>query len=365
MSKNVKKFLSYLLGAVLALGLGLTYAYAVGGNDSNTFVTRTEWEEKISQIEASLDNISKTVNKNNMDFVMNGPRLQVGLVEGFENKGGGFDFKTVFSSNARNPQRDTDGGTRMFIDNMMLIQDTWDGRQALKHSTPWYNGNTNAPMYACQARFALRSTEPSVYLIVSIYQMYRGSYSPYTLCNIFQVSYVDLNNQTSNYSSPKVVTITLPRTEWGIWYGRELTTIPDYSRRSDYIFTGTPADTVFPDYLYRSETNTNTTYNLSNPGEGFITRTSTSNDITFIFEFPANACTIRQARDTYEPSYGAAWIIGPKNMKGKKFGNSTDKIAVDTSTLITNRAIAKVYSPQKGCLSLKSYLNGEIPILNE
>ena len=50
MGKNMKKVLSYALGAILALGVGLSYAYAVGANDSNAFVTKTEWNAKVAQI---------------------------------------------------------------------------------------------------------------------------------------------------------------------------------------------------------------------------------------------------------------------------------------------------------------------------
>ena len=78
--KQVKKTLSYLLAIVLALGIGLTYAYAVGANDSNAFVTTTEWEAKFAQLETSLDNVLKTVNDTNMDYVLNGPTLQVNVI---------------------------------------------------------------------------------------------------------------------------------------------------------------------------------------------------------------------------------------------------------------------------------------------
>ena len=49
MKKNIKRYLSYVLGVILAMGLGLSYAYAVGANDSNAFVTTTEWETKVAQ----------------------------------------------------------------------------------------------------------------------------------------------------------------------------------------------------------------------------------------------------------------------------------------------------------------------------
>ena len=87
MGKNMKKLLSYTLGIILAMGLGLSYAYAVGANDSNAFVTNTEWEAKVTQIETSIDNVKKTISDTNMDFVMNGPRLQTSVVDGTWNCG--------------------------------------------------------------------------------------------------------------------------------------------------------------------------------------------------------------------------------------------------------------------------------------
>ena len=98
MGKNMKKVLSYALGIILAMGIGLTYAYAVGANDSNAFVTKTEWDQKAAQIESHIDNIVKTVSDNNMDFVMNGARLQVNLIDGFENIGGGRDSSGYLNS---------------------------------------------------------------------------------------------------------------------------------------------------------------------------------------------------------------------------------------------------------------------------
>ena len=56
MHKNIKKVLSYIVAIVLALGIGVTYAYAVGGNDTNNLMTKTEWQQKIDQIRASIDN---------------------------------------------------------------------------------------------------------------------------------------------------------------------------------------------------------------------------------------------------------------------------------------------------------------------
>ena len=113
MKKNFKKCLSYVLGVVLAMGLGLSYAYAVGANDSNAFVTTTEWEQRVAQIEASLDNVNKTINDTSMDFMMNGPRLRSGLMEGFENIGGflGWDFFDTYNGQYRVAALNSTSGT--------------------------------------------------------------------------------------------------------------------------------------------------------------------------------------------------------------------------------------------------------------
>ena len=361
MGKNMKKVLSYALGVVLALGVGFSYAYAVGANDSNAFVTKTEWNAKVAQIEASLDNVTKTINDNNMDFVMNGPRLQAGLIDGFENKGGGYTADTVLRHPYRDTQRSAHATTRMYIHNNVVLGDSWDGRQIIKHSPVWYGGDTDNTPYACQARFAVQSKDPNIYVIVSLYNVSSATSAPYSRCYIMQATYVDLSNQTTNYGSAKEVEVTLPLSDWDQIYAQG-TTIPPLPRTSAGVYTGRPSDTTWHQYIIYGNSNSHTTGNLSNPATGYVTRSVSATDVTMKFEFPANTCTIRHvnASDPY-----SVWTVLPKNMVGRKFGTLLDTVAISTSTLMTDRAIAKLYSPQKGCLALKSYMMGEIPILNE
>ncbi len=162
MNKNLKRIISYALGIILAMGIGLTYAYAVGANDSNAFVTKTEWNAKVAQLEATLDNITKTINDTNMDFVMNGPRLQASLVEGFENSGGvdtNLSQPFVYSANSTwNHQYNY----FQRISNICL-QDTWNGRQGIAVYTV-YGGDLNGSEYQAKCKFALRSNEDPIYI---------------------------------------------------------------------------------------------------------------------------------------------------------------------------------------------------------
>ena len=372
MKKNFKKCLAYVLGIVLAMGLGLSYAYAVGANDSNAFVTTTEWEQRVAQIRASLDNVKKTINDTNMDFVMNGPRIQVGLVEGCENTGGiiGSDFVggTYYGTQYREAAYDSIS-SRMSQGNSLMIQDQFDGRQVIK-APWWYSGDTSSTMSRLRLRFAVKTNDPNVYLVIS---WYAGEYNrmlnstpPYSWPYLQQFVYYDLANPYTDYSTAKTVEVTLPISEWWPRRGPEPPT--PLSRRSSYIYTGRIGQNEgFPDFLYWASGNSNTSLNLSNPAQGYVTRTVTSTDVTYKFEFPANTNIIRDCNWSNSPYYGI-WDTLPIDMKGRKYGNCWDKLTNSYSTAATERTarvVAKVYSPQKGCLALKSFVNGEVPILNE
>ena len=365
MKKNFKKCLSYVLGVVLAMGLGLSYAYAVGANDSNAFVTTTEWEQRVAQIEASLDNVNKTINDTNMDFVMNGPRLQTSLMEGFENYGGHLGIRFFNSSGGQyrsSTLNSTEG--KQFYFNHFHIQDQFDGRQSLRPGMNFYRSDTNNGMVTLRGRFAVKTNDPNIYLIVSLYCGDYRTTAPHYWQYLSQVMYIDMANPYTNYSTAKTVEVTLPLSEWWPIVGDAAPTAQ--SRNSNYIYTGRiGTDVAFPYYLYWGSGNTYTTYNLSNPGTGYVTRSVTSTDVTFRYEFPANANIIRECKAGNSPG---AWDILPIHMNGRKFATFYDSLYNSFSTTEagkTERVIAKVYSPQKGCLALKSYINGEIPILNE
>ena len=349
MGKNMKKVLPYALGIILAMGIGLTYAYAVGANDSNAFVTTTEWQAKVSQLEASLDNINKTINQTNMDFMMNGPRLQAGLVEGHENFG---PITTDGFVNAYRGNSIATSWNRYAPFNRVALRDNWNGTQSFinyGHTT----GDLSNTEYLLARRFALRigGAGSSIYLIVSMY------YYVHSL----QFTWVDISKPVQDYSQPKTIQVALQRDEW-IKIVEAQNQPTDIARTSSGVYTGTVSDTTFPTTLEYTGNNTSKSrYNLSNPATGYVTRSVYADSIHMKWEFPANCCTIRHEQGSYN---NAIWQYIPRNMNGRKFGNFSDIIAVTNSTT-SYSTIAKVYSPQKGCYALKSYINGEIPILNE
>ena len=49
---------------------------------------------------------------------------------------------------------------------------------------------------------------------------------------------------------------------------------------------------------------------------------------------------------------------------GRKVGGAGDRVQIDL-TATWGGSVAKVYSPIKGCWCLKTFANGEIPIMNE
>ena len=364
MNKTFKKILTYTLATILALGVGFSYAYAVGANDSNAFITQTEWEAKVTQVEATLDNITKTISDTNMDYVMNGPRLRVSLIDGFENISGyGIGdygpFNVYRSSTANTPMN-----KYWRSGNIINLYDMWDGRQALR--IPPYGGTSDYSYEpcACRVRFAVRSDEdPNIYLCVNLYYGYRE--------RIYagEFIYVDISkdyHRADEYASARTVSVTLSTDEWSTpvlgpsYIDNKRVNLGDYSRTSSYVYTGTPASNKFAQYLRMNNNNTDTGYNLNNPGTGFVERKvdNTARTVKFIFDFPATACTIRQI-NTSSPY--CVWNVIPINMAGRKFATANEFLAINNDFY----SIAKVYSPTKGCLALKSYLNGEIPILNE
>ena len=350
MKKNFKKYLSYVLSIVLAMGLGLSYAYAVGANDSNAFVTTTEWEAKIAQIETSLDNINKTINDTNMDFMMNGPRLQAGLVEGHEN------FGPINTDGFIHAYRDTTIATpwnRYAAFNRVALRDNWNGTQSFinyGHTT----SSLSSTEYPLTRRFAMKvgGAASTIYLIVSMYYY----------VHLLQFTWVDISKPVQDYSQAKTIDLAIQRNEW-IKIVEAQNQPTEMARTNSGVYTGTAAsDTVFPTTLEYTGGNTGKSrYNLSNPSTGWVSRSVYADSIHMRWEFPANCCIIRHEQGTYN---NAIWQYIPRNMNGRKFGNFSDIIAITTSAT-TYGSIARVYSPQKGCYALKSYINGEIPILNE
>ena len=356
MGKNIKKTLSYFLGLVLALGLGISYAYAVGANDSNAFVTKQEWLEKVEQLETSIENVNKTVNDTTMDFMISGPRLRVNMVDGFENTGGqstwgnpggvAYYYSTYASTT-----------NRYWNYNSTVLMDQWDGSQGVTNYS-WPSSDQSYNQYPCLLRFALRTdNEPNTYIVVSMFYFNAETSSDggYVYMGVFDR--VTIGQGPQDYSQAGTYTVTLNLNEWGT-----LTTVnppATQAKTSSAIYTARPSEGYCtPQYMYFS--NNNAVSVFSNPGTGFLTRAVTPTQVVFTFDFPATTSTMKQF-NTSSPF--CVFNVLPINMTGRKFGNMYDQLAL-TSTGNTN-PVVKVYSPQKGSLALKSYINGEIPIFNE
>ena len=354
MGKNMKKVLSYALGICLALGVGFSYAYAVGANDSNAFVTKTEWNAKVAQLEAALDNVKKTMNDSTMDFMLNGPRLRVSLVEGFENNGGmgggGFPGDMTYRDSIL-----ASVTSKYIRTNHLFLMDNWDGSQGISSYDFSTGDNIGGTQFGIFARFALKADNiPDTYIIVSLY------YPAYTLtnnmCYMGWFNRITLKDGAQDYSSAQSITVKLPLSEWALPWGTGA--ISAQGSTSASVYTGKQSDTVFA--KTRIYTSNNSAEALSNPGTGYIRRDVTATDVSFTWDFPATACTMKQF-NTSSPY--CVFNVLPLNMRGRKFGNGSDELNLANNNYATG--IVKVYSPQKGCLALKSFLAGEIPILNE
>ena len=346
MKKNIKRYLSYVLGVILAMGLGLSYAYAVGANDSNAFVTTTEWETKVAQFEATLDNVTKTINDTNMDFMLNGSRLQASLVDGLEDVGG-----ILNTTGDIHTSQTWHHPTYNYYQNLYprnndtVILNLWDGRQVVRNVYWGGGGNYSYTCYNLKFRYAVRCTnDPNYYLVFNIYSGdYDGAY-------LWYVNYVQVGTYPISYNTARTLEVKLPIPEWYRYTG-PITSLSNVDRNNN-CSSGTPGETH--DYLQSSNTAID---GWDAPGSNAYwsqQRNSTNTEVTYRFEFPANKYGIRICT--------GYTLVVPSNLQGRKFGSPFDRIAVPSST---NVCVAKVYSPIKGCLCLKSYLNGEIPIFNE
>ncbi len=352
MKKNIKRFLSYALGVILAMGLGLSYAYAVGANDSNAFVTTTEWETKVAQIEASLDNVTKTINDTNMDFMLNGPRLQASLVEGWENGGVPNDHtQQIRSTGIPHYQDMTHTINIQPVYNELMLVDTYDGQQRL-NKIPWPTSTQNYTMYALRERMAFKTNTTDVYVVVSVFgtasvffgYVYTGTYPIYP---------------SSANIPAKTLTFSLPRDRW-YHYNYGNSNINPMSRTNSYVYCAYNSG-FGSNYCLNSHETTAASNDGFDKTGAYITKTVDENNITYTLEFPAQCNSIR-----YVAANSAAWdmvpiFMGRENRKFATVGNSVAGAICSTEGF----SCAKVYSPQKGSLCLKSFIHGEVPILNE
>ena len=110
----------------------------------------------------------------------------------------------------------------------------------------------------------------------------------------------------------------------------------------------------YPEYIRAAN---NASLDGFSSSTGYLTRTVDGDYLVQTFEFVGYYYAMKSSSQAqvHFPFY-------PLKMENRKFGTHGDTILY--STTMTGE-VARVYSPQKGCYCLKSYINGEIPILNE
>ena len=273
---------------------------------------------------------------------MSGPRLQINMIDGWETCYGqlrttnglissvGSHDSTFTSLNNLYPQY-----------NDIYLLDTFNGRQNI--ASPWWpSGNTSYSTYVPKFRYALRTTTPGYYLIITHFAA-DGSAA--------QINYVKTGVYPVSSTIPAInLTVELDRSQWA-YFNNSVTTIPEWSRmtRAD-LWAG---QVGFLDYMELGNDNRQG-FTITNI---YCSRTVTDSTVTTTIEFPANTYSIRSR-------YGNMLCMFPYDLGGRgiKMGGFGDKVLVSPTN--SGGAIVEVYSPIKGCMCLKTYANGEIPILN-
>ncbi len=90
--------------------------------------------------------------KSNMDFMLNGPRLQVSLVRGFQNNGAlGDGYANAYGAPSASTFFTTDTENNAF-DNYLRLYQMADGRQIVR---PAYGGSFSYNTYLALGKYAL------------------------------------------------------------------------------------------------------------------------------------------------------------------------------------------------------------------
>ena len=279
---------------------------------------------------------------------MNGPRLQASTVEGWEEIGGITQVAAFGDGHIHwSSVNDIDHTNLQRSD--IALADTFNGRQKLIQLY-WPESNGNTDMYSVREKMAFKTNIPDIYLIVTVFRtsaiflgyVHVGSYPIYP-------ARADVPART--------LVVTLPRS---IWKRND-------SSIADPTTLGRTTTNVYlnfnqgfnPDYSFAGSRASDAANWDGFPTQGgAITKAVDANNITYTVEFPATYNSMRVC------AIGNIWDIVPNFMQGRKMGNVADRV-LGNLTSGSGHAVAKVYSPQKGCLCLKSLTNGEIPIMNE
>ena len=283
-----------------------------------------------------------------MDFMLNGPRLQVSLVDGYE-KVGGFLSPTSFTSGCYHwpSLGDIDHTQTQYND--IYLMDTYDGRQKIC-VTYWPTGTTTEGNYMLREKMAFKTDAPDIYVIASIC---------HTSHVYFHYVHVGTYPIYPNQASIPVRTLTfkLPRSEWK-YYSNSMGTPVAFSRTNSNVYYGYSRLRDLEYGATNAAATGATQDGITSTGAAYITKTVDADYITYVLQFPTQNNTIRWV------GASDAWDIMPLLTDGRKVGGAGDR--VNTDLIATwGGSVAKVYSPIKGCWCLKTFMNGEIPIMNE
>ena len=365
---DLKKYLSYIIVVLLALGLGLTSAYAVGIDDSESFVTVEEWTRKFNAMETSLSEVKKTIYDTNSDFNQTNSRIQLSTVDGMWNISdvvsdtgvGPVETGWSFNSNLAYQSRYS----------MLSLIDTVNGQQIianLQNLVPNSEDIGNDTFfYLPKIRYALKDDYNSnTYLIVTIYSMSNGRDATHNHC-ILQSVDTDVDKQ--DFSSQKTIKITLPKKDWIITDSYingdniRLGGINTLHPRTNVGHFGLIANgkNYFDNYETFVSFDDATKFM---PDTSYSTcEESGSDKLVWTFEFGEGCFGMTTSSDFIEASL---FPVLKKDMKSLQYGGFYDQVAINIEDNDTNTPIRKVYSISKGCNCLKNKINGEIPILNE
>lgn len=266
---------------------------------------------------------------------MNGPRFQIVNVDGLENGSSPKGSNGMIASGAYHSNGVTSKDNLYPYWNDIYIQDKLDGRQSIC-MPQWATSNQISTIYSTKWRYALRTTTPNYFIIVSYYSE-----------TVTVYNYVATGTMPVQSGLPyKTLIVELPKSEWKD--RNNAATIPPSISRGF-----APGGKVSWSQYINNTANDSDGYTAQ---KGFITRDSSDpNKYIYTFEFQSDIYSLKVVNDSFNR-------LVPYNFHGKKMGNQGDRVVPDMSS--ANGVIAEVYSPIKGCLCLKSYVNGEIPILN-
>ena len=275
--------------------------------------------------------------------MMSGPRIQLSVVDGFENGGHSTLSSQVLDFGVNLSAAETN--RRPFSADAYIL-DYYDGRQGLSHIY-WQPGSVDNPAVGCKIRYALKTTTPGTYLIVSVY------YGDNNYAYGFVYNYTKVGNYPLSTTGFPNLTVEFNTNEW-VRYGAPQNDPLTVNRATTNIYCG---NVDFKEWIQNANANYDG-FSYTGASTGIYTSSTLSGNIlTSKIESTAPYYSIR----IIDSSRSITPLI-PIDMAGRKFGGPADRVIINPAS---RGVVYKVYSRAKGCMCLKSFLNGEIPILNE